>query len=68
MLFNLLSSNLNINFSNEVIMNYLYNTSSTSSTADTSRYRTLLYRLKTKLKHDIIESMYGIGYRLSLAK
>ena len=42
MLFNLLSSNLNINFSNEVIMNYLYNTSSPSNITDKRRYMTLI--------------------------
>jgi len=67
-LFNLLSSNLNVSFSNEEIMNYLYDFSPTDESFDTSKYRTLLYRLKTKLGYDIIESIYGIGYKLKLAK
>ena len=67
-LFNLLSSNLSVNFSNEEIMNYLYDFSPTDESFDTSKYRTLLYRLKTKLGYDIIESIYGIGYKLKLAK
>jgi len=49
-------------------MNYLYDFSPTDESFDTSKYRTLLYRLKTKLGHDIVESIYGIGYKLKLAK
>jgi len=67
-LFNLLSSNLNINFSNEEIMNYLYDFSPSDEGFDTSKYRTLLYRLKSKLGYEVIESVYGIGYKLKLAK
>ncbi len=67
-LFNLLSSNLSTSFSNEEIMNYLYDFSPIEESFDTSKYRTLLYRLKSKLGHDIIESIYGIGYKLKLAK
>jgi len=67
-LFNLLSSNITVSFSNEEIMNYLYDFSPSDESFDTSKYRTLLYRLKTKLGHDIIESIYGIGYKLKLAK
>ena len=67
-LFNLLSSNLNVSYSNEEIMNFLYDFSPTDECFDTSKYRTLLYRLKTKLGHEIIESIYGIGYKLKLAK
>jgi len=67
-LFNLLSSDLNGSFSNEEIMNYLYDFSPTDQGFDTSKYRTLLYRLKSKLGHEIIESIYGIGYKLKRAK
>ncbi len=67
-LFNLLSSNLSVSFSNEEIMNYLYDFSPTGDSFDTSKYRTLLYRLKTKLGHDVVSSIYGIGYKLKLAK
>ena len=63
-LLNLLSSNLSVSFSNEEIMNYLYDFSPKDDSFDTSKYRTLLYRLKTKLGHDIVESIYGIGYKL----
>lgn len=63
-LFNLLSSNLSTTFSNEEIMNYLYDFEASSETFDTSKYRTLLYRLKNKLGVEIIESVYGIGYKL----
>ena len=67
-LFILLSSNVNSSFSNEEIMNFLYDFSPSDESFDTSKYRTLLYRLKSKLGHDVIESIYGIGYKLKLAK
>jgi len=63
-LFNLLTSNLNVTFTNEEIMNYLYDFQPNDETFDTSKYRTLLYRLKNKLGVEIIESIYGIGYKL----
>lgn len=63
-LFNLLTSNLDSTFSNEDIMNYLYDFNPNETEFDTSKYRTLLYRLKTKLGVDLIESVYGIGYKL----
>lgn len=63
-LFNLLTSNLNNTFTNEEIMNYLYDFDPRDSSFDTSKYRTLLYRLKTKLGVELIESTYGIGYKL----
>jgi len=67
-LFNLLSSDLSGSFSNEEIMNYLYDFSPSDQGFDTSKYRTLLYRLKSKLGHEVIESIYGIGYKLKRAK
>lgn len=63
-LFNLLTSNLTVTFTNEEIMNYLYDFQPNDESFDTSKYRTLLYRLKNKLGVEIIESIYGIGYKL----
>ncbi len=61
-LLKLLSSKLNSTVPTEDIMKFIYG----GSTCETSKFRTLLYRLKLKINYELIESIYAIGYRLKL--
>ncbi|WP_419771364.1 MAG: response regulator transcription factor [Candidatus Marinarcus sp.] len=61
-LLKLLSSRLNSTVSTEDIMNFIYD----DTVCSTSKFRTLLYRLKLKVNYELIESVYAIGYRLKV--
>jgi DNA-binding response OmpR family regulator len=61
-LLKLLSSKLNSTVPTEEIMNFIYD----DATCSTSKFRTLLYRLKLKVNFELIESVYAIGYRLKV--
>lgn len=61
-LLKLLSSKLNSTVTTEEIMNFIYDDDKCS----TSKFRTLLYRLKLKISYELIESVYSIGYRLKV--
>jgi DNA-binding response OmpR family regulator len=61
-LLKLLSSKLNSTVPTEEIMKFIYD----DSICSTSKFRTLLYRLKLKINYELIESVYAIGYRLKV--
>lgn len=62
----LLSSQPKNIFTNEDIINYLW-PDNFQKEYDTKVLRALVYRLKTKLGVQVIESIYKIGYKLDLA-
>ncbi|MFA7083715.1 MAG: response regulator [Arcobacteraceae bacterium] len=61
-LLKLLSSKLNSTVPTEEIMKFIYD----DAICSTSKFRTLLYRLKLKINYELIESVYAIGYRLKV--
>lgn len=61
-LLKLLTSRLNSTVSTEEIMSFIYD----DAVCNTSKFRTLLYRLKLKINFELIESIYAIGYRLKV--
>lgn len=53
-------------FSLEQILDFVYNDNKKSKEDDSGRLRTTISRLKNKLSSEIVESVYGFGYRLNL--
>jgi len=67
LLFSLLGAKSDQFFSSEEILEHVYKDSNDLQ-KDTGRLRTMLSRLKSKLTAELIESIYGFGYRLKLDK
>ena len=67
LLFALLGAKSDQFFSSEEILEHVYKDSNDLQ-KDTGRLRTMLSRLKSKLTTELIESIYGFGYRLKLDK
>lgn len=61
--FDILTENVGEGVSFERIITYIYR----DEYSDIGRLRTLVYRLKNKLKVDLFENVYEFGYRLKLA-
>ncbi len=61
-LLKLLSSKLNSAVPTDEIMKFIYD----NSVCSTSKFRTLLYRLKLKIDFELVESIYAIGYKLKV--
>jgi len=70
LIFKLLSSKKDGFFTYEKMLTYVYGDSKVNSSIndDNGKLRTVLSRLKTKLNCELIESIYGYGYRLKTEK
>ena len=66
LIFKLLSTNSVSFFSTEVILNYVYQNQDKHNEKAVGKLRTVLSRLRVKLNCELIESIYGFGYRLKL--
>ena len=64
-LLNFLVQNKTSTLSNEEILNYIWEDDIYKDFDAKNKLRVLVYRLNKKLSHDIITSIYGIGYHLN---